>query len=391
MRANFSGRSLPDLNYAVTVFAYLLAGLYAFGNVLLSNILPYFTSKSPYTFRTDNFWSYSSGFTRRGLPGELLIWLNEVSAGNGPFIFSAIVSLLFIVTYVIVLSRLFSDCSGVSSILLALSPILLFFQIDAEIFMLLPLLVMCFTTPGPSMPLVLALIGLSIAFREASILLYFPVIVKGFFDKRAISAVISAAIIGLFIISISLQGEDLSYRMERDYWPAFGITDLLASHLYSFSDLPLSETISFHLEMISRKFVAGGASLIAFFFICTITIYLRSRSLFLVLYFSCAMGVMGILTVDYGRYYYLFFFAAVLMSDQRAMLYVILEPIKVILDEKLVNSRLFAKWRCDAVRLTRIRTLALLVICLAPTGFYIGSLKMTPQFVRVVSEFLVRV
>ena len=176
---DFLRRLTPRHNIVVAALTPFIV-FYTLANLSLTHGVPYLVGTDLYSFRDDNFWSYTSGFYRRGLPGELLLWLNNITDGAGPILYSSILMGFYLVVLTLVLRSLIPRHGTLFLFLLCVSPIMLFFRIDSEVFLLLPFALICLLGRSIRLPILMIFVVVSIAVRETAFLIYLPIILRCF-------------------------------------------------------------------------------------------------------------------------------------------------------------------------------------------------------------------
>ena len=195
-------------------------------------LLPYLTGDIAYAFNTDNFWSYSSGFIRRALLGQIL-YFNQSVLGIGPWFFSVATFALVVLFAGYVCVELSKTMPAWQVILLALTPFALLYFVDAEILMLLPLLAMVQKDSRHQKLLVLLLIIVLSQMRELVLVLYFPVLLRFIFIDRGVVGKASIAFIAVMSFLLLWDFGPPSYALEKTFWPEHGAPDLHEEHLYT--------------------------------------------------------------------------------------------------------------------------------------------------------------
>lgn len=373
--STFERRRLLGISHLLLPACLALALLSAVQRAFFWAILPYFDGSSTATFREDNFWSYSSGFLRRGFPGEAIYRL-DLWTQHGPLIFSLLITVTYFLAWYVVAREAGRYLTPVQSMLALLSPLALHAGIDGEIFLLLPLLYLVWRGRDANELVALLLIGLALAIRESAILFYLPLIaglmLRGDWTRRLVGLVI----LTVFALSIIAGGEP-TYLLEHEYWPAQGVEDLRARHLYLFAELPLGTLLDLHQGLIRENLVLIAPSLLLFGIIYVSLILQRTGSLLLTGYFIAALVVFFTLTIDYGRYFYLPFAIALLMTSPGVAprLWDPTRPHRAPDDNPRapVNAPVWL-------------TPVMLGFVLAPSGYYAEAYTMIPRIAITLSE-----
>lgn len=352
-----------------------LALLSAIQRVIFWSVLPYLEGTSLATFREDNFWAYSSGFMRRGLPGEFIYRLDQWTH-QGPLIYSVLIAAIYFLAWVVVAREAARFFTPVQAMLALLTPLALHNGIDGEVFILLPLLYLGLRGEQASDLTALVLIALALAMRESAILFFLPLILGIMIRAGWLERLCGVAILAMFALSI-VAGNDPTYLLERDYWPGAGIDDLMTRHLYLFAELPLGMLLHVHFSVIHDHLALVTPSLVLFAVLYVTVIYRRSGSVLLTAYFSAALSVFFLLTIDYGRYFYLPFAIALLITAPgvRERIWDPLSARSAARRERLA-SRQAPEWLAAI----------LLGFALAPSGYYVEVYTLFPRFVVTAHE-----
>jgi len=360
---------------ALALFA-VMAGL-----EMLINLVPYLIYDVTFWFREDNFWSYSSGFSRRALIGELLYWF-QAFLGIGPWILSIFIYLAFIPLLAAMCRELFKTASPLIIILLMFTPFALSYGADAEIFLLLPLLAMTGTESDRQKLTVLALIAAVSLIREIALILYIPVLLRFISRESGALRYLSIAYIGVMLFSLVYDFGAPNFSLETGFWPQHGVSGLEDTVLYGFATTSLGELIAIHYESTMHypvlALIQWGLLAGAMFF------YLAHRNVPPLVFgwFIAMFAVSSVLTIDHGRYAYMFFmFAVLLSSDVRKSWFDFdlpaLPPIRWATD--LTQSLMTAMMRVAGIALPVV--LALLII--SPSGFHTGDMDWTPRVLEI--------
>ena len=281
------------------------------------------TTDQLYTFRPDNFWAYSSMIFRRALTGEFLYYLDLIT-GHGIYLFSVLIWLTFLLFLVAYLSELKKEFNSIGLLLCLLSPVFLLYQVDAEIFMLLPFITLYSKSNFVQNWGTLILIVFSVLIRELSLLFFFPVLVTFILQGRmALKAATITALLLLLVFLFSPKPAPTFY-LENNYWNAQGFhtthSFIGSKHLYDFVSMPLSDLLSLHISLlkeIENGWFLLGLPLISFMGLFAGIFYARTKSVGGTLYSIGLVSVSFILTLDYGRYFYLFFMFALFASSNQ--------------------------------------------------------------------------
>jgi len=159
----------------------------------------FLTSEDPYSFRVDNFWAFSSSIFRRALNGELIYRIN-LATGHGIYIYSLFIWITFLIFLYLAIREIKETLTFYDLFLLLISPALLLYRVDSEIFALLPFLTLL--NPNKNIRLwgTIALIIISTLFKEISFLFFLPVLLY-FFINGNISIKVTTFMTSLLLIS----------------------------------------------------------------------------------------------------------------------------------------------------------------------------------------------
>lgn len=359
----------------------LLALAFAFFNSARLLFFPMLQGEA-YGFRDDNFWSLTSGFYRRFLPGDFLYYTDLVTS-FGIEIYSLVLITLFGFFAILVYRELNITLQPIEKIILSLSPIVLLYQVDSEIFLLLPILPLLFIKDRSAREATFLLLLLfSIFVRELSILFYAPVLLWIIVQSPIKLKIAATSIVAIFVFSILFLSGEPTYGLERDYWPAQGVSDLETTHLYQFAEKSITEVLALHLSLIQEYFIIFAPGVVLFLLLCCTYIYRRTSTAYPVVFFIVLCLVSFVLTIDYGRYYYLFFFLCVFLSSDNVRGYY---QLPRGLDA--LFGRIFEYVNASFQNLSRVSkyffaaTAAAFV--LAPVGYYIEYYDPWPRVVMV--------
>ena len=352
-------------------------------------VLPYLIDDIVFAFNTDNFWSYSSGFIRRALLGQIL-YFNQSVLGIGPWFFSFTTFALVVLFAGYVCVELNKTTPAWQVILLALTPFALLYFVDAEILMLLPLLAMVQNDSRHQKLFVLLLIMVLSQMRELILVLYFPVLLRFIFIDRGLVGKASIAFIAVMSFLLLWDFGPPSYVLEKTFWPEHGAPNLHEEHMYTFAEMSFTEMLDLHVGSILEFFIPAmifwvllAASL--FWFLAK-----RITSPILFAWFVGTFLVSSILSIDHGRYAYFFFMFAVLFSADTRQRWFDLN----LFDHPWWNHLHTAftpahDWFARTARIMLPVSLGLLII--APSGYYTGLVLWKPRAYEVVVALLQQV
>ena len=268
-----------------------------------------------YAFRDDNFWAYSSGIYRRALPGELMYQIDRLT-GLGPETLLAAIFISFAFVVLAVGRVIWRTISLPELILIVISPIVFFFEIDAEIFLFLPFLAIRYAPEVWRWPAILILIIIATSIREIAVILYSPVLLLMLTRCGWRMRIGAAAFLGVFTLSLVAPLGEATLFLETTYWPAQGIGGLADKSLYQFVNLSFSDLMrEYHLPVLTEygamwviPWIGLGMFLIAY-------VARETRSGLFTLWFLALYISISILSIDHGRYAYFCFCFAVLASS----------------------------------------------------------------------------
>lgn len=297
------------------------------GRQIRKALLPYLLEEDvTTTLREDDYWSFTGGFIRRALLGEVLFQGSSLTGTN----ISAAVSVACVIAYGFVvyrvLRRLLHTLAPVQVAMLALTPLLIPFKIDREVFLLLPLL--AFATAGTSnlrWTIAGSVAAVAALVHEFALALYVPLMLAVHASSgrllRVSPALLVAGALVVIAVPLALVPAAPTLVPEQAFWPRFGITGLDQSWLYAFAEMRFSEVLRLHAGYMTASltaFLNVAFVLASFWFLVTRVATapaMRLAAPFVLLPFF-------VLTVDYGRYAYVLFAFFVLgdriVSEQRA-------------------------------------------------------------------------
>ena len=337
-------------------------------------VLPYLTEGVTFTFRQDNFFSYSSGMVRRALPGEIIYRL-DLLTGIGPQIFTGLMLTLWLFFLGLTTFHFRRTATPLEQIFVYLSSFYLLHSIDAEIFILLPFLGILFFRGSAAAYGVLGTIVLAGLIREVTFLLFAPVLLGFLLSKRWPLVLSTLVVTGAATWLLVFYSPLSSYALEFEYWPDRGISRLVETNLYSFVHRPLGNVLTMHVTWISDNILIIAPALIFFFGYAAMLIHHRRGSPALVLMFFGTVSVLYVLTFDHGRYFYILFMFLVLMTTNRGRTYfeaIAWQPPPLSWFGALLDKSN-----------DRARSVTALLFALAPSGEWVGTYQPLPRAVRV--------
>lgn len=328
-----------------------------------------------YAFRSDNFWSYSSSIYRRGLTGEIIYYLDMIS-GKGIYLFALTIWSLFVMFLIKFLKEIKGELSLIEVLLLVLSPFLLLYSVDAEIFTLLPFLTLFSKKQFLNVWGTLFLIVVATLIREISLFFYFPVLVSFIVGgQRCIKLFATLVLFSLFLIVLYPKPSP-TFLLEQTYWSSLELQD---TSLYEFVDMPLSEVFPKHIGFMMSKWEYFIMPLLCFMLITTSMFYKRTLNVLGALYLFSMITVCFVLTVDYGRYFYLFLIFSTLASSSAVSKYFTTFP--AILNFQSLNLLDGSLRKIEANK-----KYLLLFAVFAPSGFWAGEYQIRPRFYTLMAE-----
>lgn len=346
---------------------------------------PLLGSELPFTFRSDNFFSFTGGQIRRGLIGEVLFQLQQLGA-PAITVYGLVLLGLFGFLYLFVFPRLLRSFKALEVLLILLSGFFLMPGIDREIFMLLPAVYFFFR---PKLDFGFFALLLMVAFiHEMALLLYFPFIwfaLRQMRYKPFSTQVLYALPVAMAYAAVIVLKGDVNLLPEKEFWPQYGVSGLEDRILYSFAGKGLLATLKLHASIILGKIETLYAlpGLIAFFGLLWLTLLRFGASAQSVVYYLAVTALFFILTIDYGRYYFFLFFFYLLIS-QNGML---LKADQALADFKGLIPRFLKK----AVLIDfshKHYQILLLIFVLAPFGYWLGDTILEPAFWQEVKQFI---
>lgn len=335
----------------------------------------------PFGFRDDTFWAWSSGFARRGLPGEVIYRL-DLLTGAGPFLFSVLLIAAFAGVAVLALGELYRRLPRVQFALLCLTPVVLIYRVDAEVLILLPFFGLILVRGAWRGPVTLALIAAATLTRELALVLFLPVLITltttGPVRLRAATV---ATVAGL-ALPFALGGQP-TYALETLYWPEHGVPGLRDMIMYRFAEMGLGELLRLHLGFWAEDGLIVLPSILVFLALAlSILVPAGSQGPRAALVFLPLVLVMFILTVDYGRYFYLLVFYLALATRPDCLPFFDLRDRCGLPQAEAVVARA-GHWAA------RHRTAILAVFAVVPTGFWTNEYEALPRvflFLRTMTE-----
>jgi hypothetical protein len=332
-------------------------------------------------FRDDTFWAWSSGFTRRGLSGEVIYRL-DLLTGAGPFLFSVLLVAVFAVIAVMALDEMYRRLTAMQFALLCLTPVVLIYRVDAEILILLPFLGLILARGAGRGPVTLALIAVATLTRELALVLFLPVLLTlataGPVWLRVTTVVTVAALALPFVL-----GSQPTYALETLYWPEHGVPGLRDMIMYRFAEMGLAEVLGLHLGFWAEDGLIVLPSILVFLALAlSVLVPAGPQGPRAALVFLPLVAAMFILTVDYGRYFYFLVFYLALATRPDCLPFFDLRDWRGLPGPEAVMARA-GHWAA------RHRTAVLVAFALVPSGFWTNEYQALPRvilFLRTMVE-----
>lgn len=346
---------------------------------------PFLGSEQVFTFRSDNFFSFSGGQIRRGLIGEKLILLQSWGM-DAIFVYSLLLLLFFSLCYLLVFPSLLQSFKVREAYLIVLSGFFLMPGIDREIFMLLPALYYFIRRKNDF--LFYLLLGLMAFIHELSLLLYFPFIwllIQNFWRERKAQSLLYFTLVMACFAAVIVLKSELNLVPEREFWPQYGIEGLEDHFLYTFAGKGLLATLKLHASVILGKVETFYAlpGLLAFFILLLLTLKRYGASALSLYYYLAINLILFLLTIDYGRYFYLLFFFYLLISQSGLL---------ALADQSLQSFRFlmpaFIRRGLQFKFKHSWYQIALLVFALAPFGYWLGDTLLKPAFWQEIEQLI---
>jgi hypothetical protein len=264
------------------------------------------------------------------------------------------------------------------TILFIFSPLFLIYNVDAEIFTLLPFLVLSHKDEKIRVWGGIFLIILACLIREISLLFFFPVLISFILNEKKLNRIISSfTLIFLILFTISPTPPP-TYFLENTYWMDRGI-DLKSYNLYQFADMRATEIITIHLGYILSKIELVVVPVLCFMLFILSVFYKRTQSLTGTIYILVMVSTCFLLTVDYGRYFYLFVMFIFLASQKKTTkLFSTFPTIPIIKDSSPIKRTL--------QKVEAYKIYLLLILVFSPSGFWAGAYQLTPRFYTLLIE-----
>lgn len=368
------------MNYKLDIksSAVLLIFLILVSSVIFLIVFPYSSNGNLYTFREDNFWSYSSGFCRRASVGEI-IYILDTFTGLGPLVLTMMYCAIFIISALFVFYSICEAFSLLEIILLSLTPFVLLYMVDGEVLMLLPLLAMGMQRSGGRNFIVLVLIAFAISARELALLLYSPALLILLVRGHPIIRVAVVLVLAAFCTSFSGLCGPPSFVLETTYWPDRGVTMLTDSQLYKFAEKSLSDVLALHLKHIGENALLGGIQWFALATTFMTYIAWQTQQPLTVLWFLVIYAFASVLSIDHGRYAYFFFFFTILMARPASRDWFRLNDLGIPSAASIERAIAPAVGYMSAAR-RWLLPVSLFVLVIGPSAFVISQTQLMPRF-----------
>jgi hypothetical protein len=356
----------------VTWFCWIMAGG-LIGRQVGQLLLPYVVGgDTPSTLREDDYWSYSSGFVRRALLGEVLYRGTLWTGHNVSWVVSSLLVLVYGVVVWQVLRRIVEQHPLGEVLLLAATPLMIPFGVDREVLLLAPIVILAAAQKPAVGQVAASLVALVVNLvHEFAAILYVPVFLAMHMRTgraaRASLPLVAALLLTIETLPLVLWRPEPTLELEKLFWPRFGLAGLELTHLYRFANMRLSELLEMHARYATSgpaAIVNGGFALLFAWFLWSEVV----RDALARVAFLGSLVPMFLLTIDYGRYAYLVF--AFWLLAQECM-----ENAKCIDTGALERVPGYSKWsRCS-----------LLISALAPVGYWVSVLDR-PTLARMANE-----
>lgn len=346
---------------------------------------PFLGSDLAFSFRSDSFFSFSGGQFRRGLIGEFLYQMQLLGL-PAVFIYSLLLLLLFAILYAWLFPKLLASFRPNEVLLIILSGFFLMPGIDREIFMLLPA-VYYFLRRQLDFGF-FAILFILAFIHEMSLLLYFPFIWAAFRqmqrERKWARLLYVLPVLMAYVAAIVLKGNP-NYIPEREFWPQFGINDLEEHFLYSFAGKGLLATLKLHASVFLGKVQSVYAlpGLISFFGILYLLLRRFGASVYSMAYYLAVTLLFFMLTIDYGRYFYLLFFFYLLVGQGGLLA----KADDALADFKFLIPKFSQPWLSHDFSHVHFQIL-LLIFALAPFGYWLGDTQLSFAFMQEVQQFI---
>ena len=373
---NLALKDLINWNESKILINYLSFLFLVFISLYTASKLNLFMLKDlSYAFRPDNFWSYSSSIYRRGSTGEIVYYL-DIITGKGIYIFALLIWSLFVLFLIKFLKEIKGELSLLETLLLVISPFLLLYSVDAEIFTLLPFLTLFSRNKFLNVWGTLFLIVVATLIREISLLFYFPVLVSFIVcGQRHIKLFATIVLFALFLIVLYPKPTP-TFLLEQTHWSSLELQD---TSLYKFADTPLREVLPKHIGFIMSKWEYFIIPVVCFMLLATSMFYKRTLNVLGALYLFSMISVCFVLTVDYGRYFYLFLIFSTLASSSAVSKHFTTFP--AILNFKSLNLLGGSLSKIEANK-----KYLLLFAVFSPSGFWASAYQIKPRFYTLLAE-----
>lgn len=372
----------PSLALRWLYYLLLLMVAWRLSQTLLA---PFFGADLAFSFRSDSFFSFSGGQFRRGFIGEFLFQMQ--SAGLPAILmYSLLLLLLFALLYAWLFPKLLVSFKASEILLILLGGFFLMPGIDREIFMLLPA-VYFFLRPRLDLGF-FAILFLLAFIHEMSLLLYFPFMWAAFRQMQKegkwAKLLYLLPVLLAYLTAIVWKGHP-NYLPEREFWPQFGILNLEDHFLYSFAGKGLLATLKLHASVFLGKVESLYAlpGLISFFGILYLLLRRFGASVYSMAYYLAVTVLFFMLTIDYGRYFYLLFFFYLLLSQSGLLA----KADAALADFKFLIPPFLRNWLSLDFSHLHFQIL-LLIFALAPFGYWLGDTQLSPAFMQEVQQFI---
>jgi len=386
-RSEYKGRN----NSSILFLFACAATTIVCGQELYKNILPYFFeiksgTLTLYTFVPDNFYSFSSVIYRRALPGEVIYYL-DVLTGNGPLAFSFIIFMFSAFIVFLIFREAAETLTPPECFLLMLTPIVLNYKIDGEIFLFIPFISILFMKGQARDILTLFLIGVAITIRSVAFIFFLPVVLYLIFNGRSYVRVFAALVLAAATAFLFAPKPDPTYLLETTYWPDQGYGDLKETYEYMFVEWGLSDIIRFHIELLDGHVWSSLIGMFAITVLSVVYIVKRSENVALATYYILMIMFFSIVSIDYGRYYYVYFGFAILSTHAKATDYFSFAPFPQILDRFLPDTqRRISDALLSVGSVSRAIMIAFFALC--PVGYWAAETSFPPRLLQLFGDII---
>jgi hypothetical protein len=194
-------------------------------------------------------------------------------------------------------------------------------------------------------------------------------------------------VLALLLVFLFFPKPAPTFYLENNYWSTQGVFSapafILNKGLYRFVSMPLSDLLTFHLSVLKEikyGWFLLGLPITSFMGLFVGVFYSRTKSVEGTLYAIALISVSFFLTLDYGRYFYVFFMFALLASSNSVKLYFTTFP-KLPFIRLDHATKLFEK-------IALYRMYFLLTLIIAPSGFWAEKFTVHPRIFTFLHELI---